>query len=320
MNYFFQKRFHIDECLRGSHAHLACSLVLCFFSISLISCSSTQTRPFSGTEFRDLTKDGSFGPQMVVIPAGTSLIGGIVQIDFDRNAYPEKKPVVHNIEMKYPFAIGKYEVTFAEFRAFVADSGYVTTAEKDGKRIGHGCLVYVRGLYWLQYKHWQRPPDASWRNPYYYRDIQDSDSVTCISWYDAVAYTEWLSEQTGERYRLPTDVEWEYAARGGKKSELWWLNKANPFGLHDMRGNLAEWVCSEYSVYSGAENSNRMLEDGELPPENAVCHPSQFPRNKPFESLPFETGSPDRYYYGNMRRPLDSTSKFLGFRVMRPLP
>ncbi len=109
----------------------------------------------------------------------------------------------------------------------------------------------------------------------------DRQPVIEVNWIDAVAYAEWLSEQTGERYRLPTEAEWEYAARAGTETAYWWggeigRNNANcydcgsrwdgertapvgsfrpnSFGLHDTAGNVWEWTCSKYEAnYSGAE-------------------------------------------------------------------
>ncbi|MCP4701924.1 MAG: formylglycine-generating enzyme family protein [Gammaproteobacteria bacterium] len=101
-----------------------------------------------------------------------------------------------------------------------------------------------------------------------------------VSWYGAVAYTEWLSAQTGQSYRLPTEAEWEYTARADTETVYWWGNdigvnnancssscgdsfsqtapagsfSANPFGLYDTTGNVWEWTCSEYaSPYDGKE-------------------------------------------------------------------
>jgi formylglycine-generating enzyme required for sulfatase activity len=105
--------------------------------------------------------------------------------------------------------------------------------------------------------------------------------VVNISWYDADAYAQWLSEQTGRHYRLPTEAEWEYAARAGSSTVYWWgdtfeqnmivckdcseqwdkreaapvgLLAANGFGLYDVLGNVWEWTCSVYDEhFNGAE-------------------------------------------------------------------
>ncbi|MDG4552475.1 MAG: bifunctional serine/threonine-protein kinase/formylglycine-generating enzyme family protein [Candidatus Contendobacter sp.] len=137
------------------------------------------------------------------------------------------------------FAIGQYAVTFAEYDRF--------------------CDVTRR----------QKPGDAGWG--------RGTRPVINVDWYDAMAYTEWLSQQTGQSYRLPTEAEWEYACRGGKVGEIYsggndidqvaWYSgnsgqqthpvgrkAANGYGLYDMSGNTWEWTCSAYDKgYGGAE-------------------------------------------------------------------
>ncbi|WP_428623248.1 formylglycine-generating enzyme family protein [Sedimenticola sp.] len=130
-----------------------------------------------------------------------------------------------------PFAIGIYEVTFREYDQFCDETGR------------------------------RKPDDQEWG--------RGSRPVVNVSWEDAKAYTEWLSRRTEQRYRLPTDAEWEYAARAGTHSRYWWGDDAkpyrancaecsslwdgeksapvgrfppNPFGLHDTAGNVFEWV------------------------------------------------------------------------------
>ena len=111
-------------------------------------------------------------------------------------------------------------------------------------------------------------------NSFYLGYTNSNQPVVGISWHDAVAYCEWLSKQTGQTYRLPTEAEWEYAARGGKESkgfyyagsneldEVGWYNenseaktqpvgekKPNELGLYDMSGNVWEWCQDWYGDY-----------------------------------------------------------------------
>ena len=131
------------------------------------------------------------------------------------------------------------EVTRGEFCRFVGDTGYRTEAEKDG---GH--------------KTWQDP------------GIEQTDEhpVVNVSWNNAVAFAQWLSQKEGPTYRLPTESEWDYACRAGTTTrysfgddqaqfgEYAWFDgnsggrthpvrqkKANPWGLFDMHGNVLEW-------------------------------------------------------------------------------
>jgi len=135
----------------------------------------------------------------------------------------------HEVEVK-AFSIGKYEVTFEEYDLFCEATG-----EK-------------------------KPDDNGWG--------RGNRPVINVSWNDAVAYCEWLSEQTGEHYRLPTEAEWEYACRAGTQTRYsfgddesqlgdyaWFDNNSdnqthpvgeklpNPWGLYDMHGNVWELTC-----------------------------------------------------------------------------
>ncbi|WP_295455924.1 SUMF1/EgtB/PvdO family nonheme iron enzyme, partial [uncultured Thiodictyon sp.] len=123
--------------------------------------------------FRDRLKDGGEGPEMVLIPPGSFLMGAS---DDDEQSSGSEKPQ-HRVSIPRPFAIGRYAVTFDEYDRFCAASGY----EKPGDNSsGRG----------------RRPVINASRD-------------------DSVAYCAWLSEQTGQHYRLPTEAEWEYAARAG---------------------------------------------------------------------------------------------------------
>ena len=183
-----------------------------------------QTKLKPGIVFRDKLKDGSEGPEMVVIQAGTFRMG-----DIQGDCCEHERPV-HTVRIPKPFAIGRYEVKFEEYDQFAAATG--------------------RKL----------PGDEGWG--------RDRLPVINVSWTDAMDYAEWLSHQTAKRYRLPTEAEWEYAARAGTETGYWWGNEMkpdmancnggarwggkqtspvgflqpNPFGLYDTAGNVAEWV------------------------------------------------------------------------------
>ena len=232
-----------------------------------------------GQIFRNRLQDGSLGPQMVMIPADTFRMG-----DIQGEGYDNELPV-HEVSVK-GFAMGRYEVTVGEFRQFVEATHYKTEAEK-----GNGCYVFSGDT--PGYKE-----DANWHNPYFSQD--DNQPVICVSWDDAMAYTEWLSQQTAQQYRLPTEAEWEYAARAGTETKYWWGNEigsnqencdnddcgdsfeytapvgsfaANPYGLYDTMGNVWEWVADNWhenyegaptdeSVWEGGNESRRVLRGG----------------------------------------------------------
>ncbi|CAK0774762.1 hypothetical protein CCP3SC1_770002 [Gammaproteobacteria bacterium] len=101
-----------------------------------------------------------------------------------------------------------YEVTKGEFAAFVRRVGYTTEAEA-----GDGCYGWIGSS-------WDKRKEFNWRNVGFGQE--DNHPVICVSWNDAVAYTEWLSRETGRHYRLPTEVEWEYAARAGTITARYW--------------------------------------------------------------------------------------------------
>jgi len=217
-----------------------------------------------GTVFQDRLKKGGVGPEMVVIPAGRFRMG-----DIQGGGNSDEKPV-HWVNIQQ-FAMGKFEVTVGEFRQFVNATYYKTEAEK-----GDGCYVYDDG--------WKKKKDANWRNPYFSQN--DKHPVVCVSWNDATAYAEWLNQQTGKQYRLPSEAEWEYAARAGTETKYWWGNKIghnrancfenqcgdnfkytapvgsfdpNSFGLYDTVGNVWEWIADSWSEdYTNAPNDGKI--------------------------------------------------------------
>jgi formylglycine-generating enzyme required for sulfatase activity len=159
----------------------------------------------AGKVIRDRLKDGTLGPEMVWIPGGRFKMG-----DIQGGGSSDEKPV-HWVSVNQ-FAMGKYELTVGEFRRFVKATDYKTDAEK-----GEGCYVDKEGK-----GSWGYVKEANWRNPYFSQN--NNHPVTCISWNDASAYAQWLSRQTGQHYRLPTEAEWEYAARAGTTTARYWGN------------------------------------------------------------------------------------------------
>ncbi len=229
-------------------------------------------------------------PEMVVIPAGRFRMGCVS----GKDCAGDEKPV-HEVTVG-SFALSKYEVTFEEYDRFTA----ATSRE--------------------------RMDDAGWgrgRRP-----------VINVSWEDAVAYTEWLSVETDLRYRLPSEAEWEYALRAGSVTAYSWGNEigqgrancdgcgsqwggkktapvgafgANAWGLHDMHGNVWEWVQDcWHASYRGAAADGSAWESGDCA-RRVLRGGSWF--DYPRTSAPrTATGSP----------PADG-SAVIGFRIARTL-
>jgi formylglycine-generating enzyme required for sulfatase activity len=195
---------------------------------------------------------------MVVVPAGSFTMGSPAsEAGRDDDEDPQ-----HLVTIPEPFAVGRYEVMFAEWDACVADGG---------------CDAY-------------RPDDEGWG--------RGDRPVINVSWDDAQFYVGWLSRKTGRRYRLLSESEWEYAARSGTETAYWWGSRAsheyanygmdeccggrvsgqdrwehtspvgsfaaNGFGLHDMLGNVWEWVedCWHGSYSSAPDDGSAWTTGG----------------------------------------------------------
>jgi formylglycine-generating enzyme required for sulfatase activity len=118
------------------------------------------------------------------------------------------------------FYMGKYEVTVEQFRKFVSNTGYKTDAEKNAGGY-NGCWAYDADD---SDKLWKPRDWANWKNPNKYQENQDRHPVSCVSWNDAKEFTKWLGSKNGKSYRLPTEAEWEYAARAGTETRNFWGN------------------------------------------------------------------------------------------------
>ena len=163
-----------------------------------------------GTVFQDCADC----PRMVVIPAGEFAMGSpAAEAERGVDEGPQRK-----VSISQPFALGRSEVMVAEFRRFVEDSGYKTEAERDPRAQGCSGFIYAdptaRGV--------EPQKVTSWRSPGLAQAQADPHPVLCVSWNDARAYAQWLSKKTGKRYRLPTESEWEYAARAGSTTSRHW--------------------------------------------------------------------------------------------------
>jgi formylglycine-generating enzyme required for sulfatase activity len=166
-----------------------------------------------GQVFTDTLKDGSpcpFCPEMVVIPAGPFTMGSTPEerkwaVDQGRKEewYTDEQPA-HPVRIAADFALGKTEVTRGQLARFVG-------ATK--RNMSGGCYSWTGS-------DWKIDDAKGWRNPGF--DQGDDHPVVCMSWQDAVAYIDWLNQQTGQDYRLPSEAEWEYAARAGSTTMRFW--------------------------------------------------------------------------------------------------
>ena len=255
-----------------------------------------------GTVFRDCPTC----PELVVIPAGRFSMGCVSGRDCQDNEQP-----VHEVQVA-SFALGVYEVTIAEYDLFADATG--------------------------------------WHRPNHLQGTTSRHPVDFVSWEDAAAYAAWLSSETGEQYRLPSESEWEYAARAGTTTRWYWgddptaqcayangadltllrnttLRSAasvaqctdgarrgspvgrfspNRFGLHDMLGNVTEWVadCWHDNYAQAPPNGTPWTRGGDC--SRRVVRGGSWGRN------PLGLRSAER---GSVR----VGDRFLGFRVARTL-
>jgi len=213
----------------------------------VLTAEAERARIESKEPFRECAADC---PEMIVIPAGDFMMGSP---ETEQGRDPDEGPQ-HKVSIAKPFAVSKFDVTFAEWDACAA----------------HGDCE-------------PRIGDQGWgrgRRP-----------AINISWDDAQRYVEWLSRLTGRSYRLLTEAEWEYAARAGTTTAYYWdveigkgnancagcgsewdgrqtspvgSFKPNAFGLYDMAGNVWQWVQDCYhNGYDGAPNDGSARTDGD---------------------------------------------------------
>lgn len=143
-------------------------------------------------------RDCSGCPTMVIIPAGNFYMGSAAT----EAGHTKDESPVHQVIVA-TFALSRTEITRGQFSEFVKETGYNT---------GDQCWTIDDGKY--------QQRNANWGKISYLQN--NRHPVVCMSWSDATAYTEWLSGKTGKVYRLPTEAEWEYAARGKTRTARYW--------------------------------------------------------------------------------------------------
>jgi len=171
-------------------------------------------------------------PEMVRVPAGTFVMGTPTADPHAAATRAESQALI--VRIPKPIGIGRLEVTRREFRAFAADAGYDV----------HGpCVSWDEALGRFRADR-NRGPE----NPGRPREARDDHPVACVSWGDAKAYVEWLAKKTGKPYRLPSEAEWEYAARAGSSTRWPWgeaasdgCDFANLYDLSSQEGYAFGW-------------------------------------------------------------------------------
>ncbi len=222
--------------------------------------------------------------EMIYFEGGTFMMGS-------NSGLPQESPV-HKVTVK-PFFIDKTPVTVAQFRQFIESTNFKTEAEKFGDS----------GVYNFNTHNWELVPGATWKKPFGPSgpDAEDNHPVTHVSWNDAIVYAKWAGK------RLPSEAEWEYAARSGKNTnnKFSWGNMVsengkyfantwqgtletpktedgylytspvgafgeNETGLTDMGGNVWQWCADIYKAYPG---SNAPIQEN---PDSRVLRSGSF--------------------------------------------
>jgi formylglycine-generating enzyme required for sulfatase activity len=279
-------------------------------------------------------KDCDVCPQMVVIPGGTFTMGSssseqaLAKAAGMVDTMASAEMPQHDVNVR-SFAASRYAVTRGEFQSFVHAKSYRTEAERNG-----GCLVSNGFLREAQ-------ADKNWRNVGFVQG--DDHPVVCVSWFDAQEYVKWVSQQSGKSYRLLSEAEREYAARGGSQTAFWWGDRIttiyanynssesyngspkgeysratvavsrfapNPFGLYNVHGNVWEWVedCFHYGRM-------RAPVDGSAWTTNCDQDARMF-RGGSWEDAPVLLRSAFRFMLGK----LENSYNVVGFRLARTLP
>jgi formylglycine-generating enzyme required for sulfatase activity len=265
---------------------MSSSLVEAFYfaGSSKTSATETPTTSDSGTDVpltrererqlkpKDTFRECADCPEMVLIPTGEFMMGSP---ESEAERYIQEGPQ-HRVKIDRPIALGKLKVTRDQFEAFVRETNHSS---------GDRCYTIEGGEI-------EERLDRSFRSPGFVQE--GNHPAVCVNWYDAKAYVAWLTKKTGKLYRLPTESEWEYAARAGTTTPFWWgasisteqanydgtttyaggnkgenlqktapatNYKPNAWGLYQVHGNAFEWIedCWNNSYSNAPADSSAAL-------------------------------------------------------------
>ena len=202
-----------------------------------VAADPAPTKP--GATFRDCRDC----PEMVVLPSGIFRMGST-------EGQADEQPV-HEVQVE-SFALGRSEVTRQQFGAFVAATGYA----------GDGCDVIDDDA------SLDRDDRASWQDPGFAQKRRHP--VVCVGWEAAEAYARWLSAETGQRYRLPSEAEWEYAARAGTATKRYWDSRAGATQCEHANGSdralLRRWRGWPLPVVNCDDDASHTSDAGSYAP------------------------------------------------------
>jgi len=163
-------------------------------------------------------------PALVVIPTGSFMMGA----PNNEGGHSDAETPQHRVTIAQGFAMARSAVTVGQFREFVKASGY----RPDSLRLG-GASVYDARSGAMR-----DDTGATWQDDYAGHPASDDLPVVNISWHDAKAYADWLSQRTGKTYRLPSEAEFEYALRAGTTTRYWWGNGTPVEKVENITGGL----------------------------------------------------------------------------------
>ncbi|MCD9031220.1 formylglycine-generating enzyme family protein [Luteimonas sp. Y-2-2-4F] len=289
-----------------------------------------------GQVFTDALAGGARGPRMIVVPHGAFTMGAPAT---EAGSSDSERPQ-RNVRFERGFAMAVTETTVGEYRRFVNATGYQTRSARRGFS-----MVYDE-----RSGNFVRRSGVDWRHDDLGREARDDAPVLHVSAVDAAAYADWLSEESGQRYRLPSEAEFEYVLRaGGEGPYPWgegappegagnltgaldrspggrrWSNAfpdygdghwgpapvgrfaANRWGVHDLAGNLSEWVADCWH-----DNYRRAPADA-----SAWVNPGC--RNHVVRGGSWSSGPDQARSAWRMPAQRDTTNARIGFRVVREI-